>query len=314
MSVRGKGKVSVLITSYNFSKFVEEAIHSTLQQDYKNIEIIIADDCSTDGTQQIISTLSKKFPVIIPVFSDENKGFSHNINQGLKRCSGEYVALLSGDDRMLPGKLSKQTDFLDRHKEYGICTHDAEVFDDQSQKVLYRMSDRFRMHAGKAEEILLCTNWLFRREIKNIPSSIMGRSELFLKHQFDERFKCWHDTLFILDCLATSKLTWGHIPEVLGRYRLHANQAHTSKEVCELSFEEMIMLLSIASVRYPELSRSIRNKRDYVLFQHLVFDWHSPEKRPAFERQFIRNAGFWKWFYMKLCHFYLRLKKFFQAT
>ncbi len=307
-------KISILITSYNSAEFIGGAIQSALAQTYQNIEVIVADDGSRDNSQQIISRLAAKNTKIIPIFSDINRGLSFNWNLGLSKCSGEYVATLAGDDLMLPNKVSEQMRFLEEHPDYGLCTHDMDVFESETGKTLYLTSERFRMPQKAGIELMFSTNWFFKKATKNIPSSIMGRGDFLRGHKFDERLKFWNEFLYMIDCMATSGKKWSHLPEVLGRYRVHDKQIHTSKEAIDLSFEEALIALAIASRRYPELSKLIKNKRDYLLFQNLVFDWHKPEKRKALEDQFRREAGFIKWLYMKLCHSYLHHRTLFEKT
>ncbi len=308
-------KVSVLITTYNFAEFIERAIQSVLQQTYKDIEIIVADDGSSDDSQQIIKSLASKYaPIIIPVLSEVNKGLSHNINQGLDRCKGDFIAILSGDDLMHPDKLSKQIQFLEQNPDCGICTHEMEVFESETGKPLYLTNERYRMPKKSGIEVMLSTNWLFDRPIQNLPSSIVGRADFLSPHRYDVRLRYYNECLYLIDCLAASQKKWGHLPEVLGRYRVHDKQIHANKNASGVFFEETLIMLAIAAVRYPRYSKRIKNKRDYTLFQHLIYDWHSQEKRKAFEKQLMLEAGFSKWLYFKICYGYLHNKRFFEAT
>lgn len=306
-------KVSVIIISYNFSKFIEDSLASVLNQTYPNLEIIVCDDGSTDGTQQIVRSFADQHPHIIPLLSDRNNGLCQNINRGLDRFEGEYVALLSGDDLMRPNKIIKQVEFLDRHKDCGLCTHDMDVFENSTGKTLYNTKDRYRLMRN-SEEMIFATNWLFGREVQSIPSSIMGRRDCLLAHRFDERLKVRNEWLYVIECLATTGTKWGHLPEVLGRYRVHDKQMHSSKEAAKLSFEEAMIVLAIASVRYPELAHFIKDKRNYLLFQHLVYNWHKPEMMKAFERQFLIEAGAAKWLYMKLARFFVQHPNLIQGS
>ena len=306
-------KVSVLIICYNFRDFIAESIQSVLDQDYPNLEIVVTDDASTDGSQDIILSLAKKDFRIVPVLSEKNKGLSGNWNQGAERCTGEYVALLSGDDLMLPRKISRQVEYLKSNPKYSLCTHDMEVFDSKSGKRLYFFGDKFRMKPGGIE-LILATNWFFQKEIKSIPSSFLARTDFFLAHQFDPRLSFWNERLHLIDCLATSPKKWGHLNEVLGKYRTHEKQIHMSKKSSDLDFKESMKTLSIAAGRYPHLAKLLKKKRDFIYFQNLVFDWIKPEERDAFEQEFRREAGFLKWMYMKLCHICLNNKIFFNST
>jgi glycosyltransferase involved in cell wall biosynthesis len=86
------GLVSVVIPTYNQKDFVHETIDSVLVQDYENIEIIITDDGSKDGTNGIIQEYAAKYPdKIFPVLSERNTGIAANLNRGLAKVSGDVI-------------------------------------------------------------------------------------------------------------------------------------------------------------------------------------------------------------------------------
>ena len=122
--------VSVIIISYNHEKFIRDAIESAINQktDFR-YEILIHDDASTDGTIDIIKQYEKKYPNLIrAVIETENQFQKGRFNQvlfDLKRA-GKYFAYLEGDDYWTDEeKLQKQIDFLETHKEYSMCIHNA---------------------------------------------------------------------------------------------------------------------------------------------------------------------------------------------
>lgn len=121
--------VSVLITTYNLIEFVREALDSALNQDYDNLEIIVADDASTDGTADVIREYAAKYPQkIIPLFGEVNVGFAKNTNRALKEVKGKYLVMPGGDDILLPGKISKQVAWLEADPQRILCGHDTEIF------------------------------------------------------------------------------------------------------------------------------------------------------------------------------------------
>lgn len=121
-------KVIVAITSYNLEKFIAQALDSVLAQktnfEYK---IIIADDCSTDNTLNIIMDYRKKHPNKIEVLSmDVNIGSLKNSNRIFDGLKCEYFSFLDGDDYWVgEDRLQKQIDFLDNNKEYSMCAGDT---------------------------------------------------------------------------------------------------------------------------------------------------------------------------------------------
>jgi len=98
--------ISVVIPTFNRKEKTLRAINSVLDQDYKNLEIILVDDGSTDGTAEFLS--EKELP--IKVIKKTNGGVSSARNFGIKNATGKYIALLDSDDTWLPEKIRKQVD------------------------------------------------------------------------------------------------------------------------------------------------------------------------------------------------------------
>lgn len=102
-------KVSIIIPTYNSEKFLERAVNSVLNQTFRDWELIIVDDCSTDNTLQIIKKWEKNDKRIHSVFLKKNSGGSaHPRNKGFEISQGKYIAFLDHDDEWLPEKLSEQ--------------------------------------------------------------------------------------------------------------------------------------------------------------------------------------------------------------
>jgi glycosyltransferase involved in cell wall biosynthesis len=113
-------KVSVVILSYNQSEYIEEAIHSVLNQTFKNLEIIISDNGSTDSTKEIIQSFLYDERVIFLDYKD-NQSISLRQNQAANRATGDFISLLYADDYYLPSKIEHQLDiFSSLSKEWGV--------------------------------------------------------------------------------------------------------------------------------------------------------------------------------------------------
>lgn len=108
--------VSVIIPTHDRKEYVVKAINSVLSQTYKNIEIIIIDDCSTDGTHQVISDLCKQNNRIFLIKNSVNLGPAESANRGIDCSRGKYIAILDDDDVWCEAKkLQKQVSFLETH-------------------------------------------------------------------------------------------------------------------------------------------------------------------------------------------------------
>jgi glycosyltransferase involved in cell wall biosynthesis len=133
-------KVSVCMITYNHEPFIAQAIESVLMQRTSfPYELVIGEDCSTDGTREIVRQYAEKHPDIIrPLFREQNLGMHRNFVDTLAHCRGEYVALLEGDDYWTdPYKLQKQAEFLDEHPEYVlVCGNALTIREDEGYQVL----------------------------------------------------------------------------------------------------------------------------------------------------------------------------------
>ena len=101
--------VSVMITSYNQKDIILRAIQSVLDQTYKNIQIVIADDASTDGSQDLLRDISSKYPNQIKlILAQENQGIAKNKNMGFCACTGDFITYLDGDDYYFSEKIEHE--------------------------------------------------------------------------------------------------------------------------------------------------------------------------------------------------------------
>ncbi len=114
-------KVSVVVITYNQERYIRHALESIMSQitDF-DMEVLVADDCSTDKTAETVREFALKYPdVIIPFIREKNMGMSPNFLDLIMRTKGEYIAVLEGDDYWIDElMLQKSVDFLDAHKEY----------------------------------------------------------------------------------------------------------------------------------------------------------------------------------------------------
>jgi glycosyltransferase involved in cell wall biosynthesis len=115
--MEAKTQVSVIIPTYNRGWTIGEAVDSVLAQDYRDFELIVVDDGSTDNTPQVLDA----YRGAIKVFRQENKGVSAARNRGISEASGRFIAFLDSDDLWLPQKLSRQVEFFNTTPDALIC-------------------------------------------------------------------------------------------------------------------------------------------------------------------------------------------------
>lgn len=128
--------ISIYMLTYFHEKYISQAIESVLaQKTHFTYEIVICDDCSKDGTREIIGKYQDKYPDIIRViYNEENIGIPKNIYQARCKCRGKYIVGLSGDDYWInDSKLEIQATFLEQHPEYIAVFNGIELrYDDDA--------------------------------------------------------------------------------------------------------------------------------------------------------------------------------------
>ncbi|WP_196809820.1 glycosyltransferase family 2 protein [Butyrivibrio sp. MB2005] len=126
-------KVSVIVATYNQEKYIRHTLESIVAQKTNfAFEVLVGDDCSTDGTAEIVNEFAEKYPdIIIPYLREKNLGIYGNIPELLTHAKGEFIAIIEGDDYWIDDyKLQKQADFLDKNKDYNACYGKCIIVDD----------------------------------------------------------------------------------------------------------------------------------------------------------------------------------------
>lgn len=152
--------VSVTCITYNHERFIREAIESFLMQETTfPFEIIIGEDCSTDGTRAIVEAYCRKYPDYIRmVTAEHNVGARLNGIRTRQLARGKYIAMCEGDDYWTdPLKLQKQVDFLEGHPAYVMSFHDCCIVDENGQLLKTSKLERNRNRDLSEKEIIFGT-------------------------------------------------------------------------------------------------------------------------------------------------------------
>lgn len=168
--------ISCCIITYNHAPYIKQAIESVLSQKHNySFEIIIADDCSTDGTAEIAKEYQKKYPEIIKLIAQPvNAGASKNFISLLCAATGKYIAYLEGDDYWSNDlKLQKQIEFLETHPEFSICFSNVlETFSEDLN------DPRNVLHGGSGSKTITTINdLLYENYIQT--ASVIFKNKLF---------------------------------------------------------------------------------------------------------------------------------------
>lgn len=186
--------VSIIMPTYNVEKYVGEAIESVLSQVFSgSYELLIADDCSSDSTPDILKSYQAKYPDIIKViFRKHNIGANPNSYNLCMCASGRYMAFIDADDLWLTtDKLQNQIDFLEKHNGFGAVCSNAYYIDDKGVK---------SKKASETKEGLISFNEMIYGHNDIFCSSFVCRSNLYRKMADDCTWYidkgCFNDTVW----------------------------------------------------------------------------------------------------------------------
>lgn len=171
--------LSVLCLTYNHAPFVAETLESFLAQQVAfEIEVIVADDCSTDGTVDVVESFRDRLGERLRLLrTDVNLGVTRNFRRALAACRGRYVALCEGDDYWRgTEKLQRQVDYLEGHPECVLAFHDATMLAPPPDAGVNPMPPRLRRDASRHElqatrpisTLTVC----FRNVLKEVPPEL----------------------------------------------------------------------------------------------------------------------------------------------
>lgn len=201
--------VSAIITTHNRLSLLKRAVESALSQTYKNIEVIVVDDASTDGTPEYCNELPLRY-IYIP--KEESRGGNHARNLGILAAKGEYVAFLDDDDYWLPRKIEKQVDLIERKDcELVHCGRRLELIKDG--KTTYRDTLPNPLEYGDMRKKILLT--ICTTTTTNI---LAKRSALLDVGLFDENLRFWQE--YELTIRLAQRKPFYFVNEVLSVYRV----------------------------------------------------------------------------------------------
>lgn len=201
--------VSAIITTHNRRELFIKALNSVINQTYKNIEIIVVDDGSEDGTKEYVESNKLINIRYLYIPKKKSKGGNYARNLGIKESKGSYIAFLDDDDEWNNEKIKRQVEYLEEHTKIGMvaCAREYE-YDFKKKK---KQKNKDIIEGNLKEKIFTMMPYT--------TSSIMIRRDiLFEVGVFDENLKCWQDyELLIRIC---QKTDIGVIKDYLLLYRV----------------------------------------------------------------------------------------------
>lgn len=210
--------ISVLLVSYNHEEHIQQALDSLFHQDFEgSIELVIADDSSTDRTLSIIKAHEGKDSRFTFKYLDYNKnlGITKNYKRGFTACTNEYVAVLEGDDYWTsPHKLRRQSDFLSDHWECDLCSTNYFVYEED------RAQFTPRVPVATGHRFITARELIADNIVGNFSTCMYRRTALarLPAAMFDIKSYDW-----ITNIVLARTSVIGFIQEPMSIYRLHAS-------------------------------------------------------------------------------------------
>jgi len=215
-------QVSATIPVYNQAEYVGEAIQSVLAQTYRDFELIVVDDGSTDDTPEVVSSYGSR----IRSLRQPNRGGAAALNAGIRAARAPWIAWLSADDLWEPTKLERQIDAIRQFPDVGLVYTDY-VYIDPTGTIL--SAEHFPCPRTKTRTLL----WLLLRCYINGSSTLIRREVFDRVGDYDENNRLTPDWDMWLRIAQAYRIA--HVPEPLVRYRIHPNQTSAKREIMERS-------------------------------------------------------------------------------
>ena len=252
-------RVSVVIPTFNCERFIGRTVGSALRQTYRDFEIIVVDDGSTDGTQAVLAEYGEALHYI----KQANQGASAARNAALSRATGEYIAYLDADDLWHPEKLAHQVEYLDAYPSCGFVHTEVAVIDEQDS-VLHA---RFNKETGRTVPQGKCLRYILQRSHIQTLTVLERRSAFDRAGKFDLRLPVAQDYLHWIQ-VALHGYEIGYLPEPLGQYRWRAGSLMSSQRRLLGDFAKIYEIL---------------------LAEHRLEDVHGSEVRRLIDTQLYTN-------------------------
>ncbi|HEY8781614.1 MAG TPA: glycosyltransferase family 2 protein [Mucilaginibacter sp.] len=200
--------VSIALCTYNGVEYLAGQLDTLVNQTYKNVEIIVVDDCSTDETYEVLSGYAAKYPQFKIYKNEKNLGFAANFEKAVGLCTGALIALCDQDDLWRPQKIELQVNAIGDNV---FIYHDSEFIHEDGGTMNKKMSDIVNLYRGDEPEVFLFFNCVSGHSI--LMKKVLLDYALPLKKDY------FHD--WWLAYVATNIGKIDFIPQCLVQYRQH---------------------------------------------------------------------------------------------
>lgn len=290
--------VSVAIITYNHEKFIAQAIESVLMQETDfRVELVVGEDCSTDGTRKIVKAYANKYPnVIRALLPGHNLGAARNFAAVFEACRGKYIACLEGDDYWTDArKLHKQVAIMDLNPQYSMCAttaRDVVMLPDGKEQAVGIVPPGSNKGLFNLEDVL--AGYPFRTLTYLLRNGLIKLPDWFQKAGYGDM------------CLLVLYAEKGPIvclDDVTATYRMHGGglwSGSSLSDKCKITWQTLDILNEYLSGRYAKLlrKRDFQNSRD--LFLEAAGSGWQREAKQCYWKSFYRFAPYMPASYLTL--------------
>lgn len=159
-------KVSVIMPVYNAQRFLKDAIDTVLSQSFSDFELIVVDDCSTDGSYEILLGYRGNDERVRVYKNEENRGVSYTRNFGVSKAENDYIAFIDSDDMWEKDKLFKQIELINQHEEVDICYTGSAFVDTDSKRsnYIFKVPTQVSYKELLKQNVISCSSALVKKK------------------------------------------------------------------------------------------------------------------------------------------------------
>ncbi|TWF44330.1 glycosyltransferase involved in cell wall biosynthesis [Chitinophaga polysaccharea] len=247
--------VSVILPCYNAENYIANAVDSIINQTYRELEIIIIDDCSTDGSSEILRELAAKDNRIKLLRNDINLKLVATLNRGISVAIGQYIVRMDADDISYPDRIEKQVAFMERHPNIGISGTAIMQFEDGKEDILMTLPTDDAILKAK-----IFTSTIFFHPTVIIRSDVLRSNHLAYNSNYHQA-EDWGLWIEMID-----KVSVGNIKEPLLRYRIVPNSETRIAEADSLKRSKTFYMLLKRKFEIDRFSLSDDEVKLYTYF------------------------------------------------
>jgi len=250
-------KVSIIIPAFNRARYIRHTVESVLDQSYPNLELIVVDDGSSDGTRAILEQFGDQIR-LLEHEGRQNRGQSASINLGLRQAEGEYVAILDSDDYWEPDKIKIQAEYLEQHPDVGLVYCNGTAVNENGV-FLYDIYRPGHTESSRPENILLDCYFF-------VPSNSLIRTQVLRQAGgFDETLRAAQDHDMAIRIAEITRLAY--IDKCVFHYRRHTQSISKSPGGVLTRWNNGFIILNKAASRYPYPASFIRKRKAVLHFR-----------------------------------------------